>query len=498
MTDDANALMAAIDLGSNSFHMVVARLVQNEVRRVTRLSEKVLLGAALDSNNCLTEEGQLRALACLERFAQQIEGIDPARVSVVGTNTLRAAKNGGEFRRRAEKVLGCPIEVISGREEARLIYLGVSHTLADDGERRLVVDIGGGSTELILGCYFESQERESLHMGCVSYGLQFFPDGEISEPGFDAAMLSARRQVRLIKSALKKSGWQQVVGASGTVKAINQVITANGWSNQGITYAALETLRQHIVSVKHYDKLSLPGLKESRAPIFAAGVAILMGIFKQLKLDSMQVSEGALREGVLYDMLGRIQHEDVRDRTLAAILSRYQVDVPFGEKVRRAALHGFDQVEKGVGPEFERQRDLLSRAALVHELGLAISHSQFHKHGAYILRNADLAGFGKLEQQALAFLVRAHRRKIPASELELFSKKDRNTLIRLSVFLRVAVLLCRGRNDKPYPDFVLEMKSEVLVLIMPDGWLAAHPLTGADLIDERAFLKELGISLRYR
>ncbi|MBL4606762.1 MAG: exopolyphosphatase [Pseudomonadales bacterium] len=495
---EANALMAAIDLGSNSFHMVVARVVQNEVRRVSRLSEKVHLGASLDRNNCLTEKGQARAFACLERFAQQIEGIDVSRVRVVGTNTLRAAKNGEAFRQKAEKVLGCPIEVISGREEARLIYLGVSHSLADDGEQRLVIDIGGGSTELILGCRFESQELESLHMGCVSYGLRYFPDGRIRKSGFDAAMLSARRQVRLIQGGLEKTGWQQVVGASGTVKAINQVVVANGWSEHGISYKSLEALRNEIVSVNHYSELSLPGLKENRMPVFASGVAILMGIFEQLKLTHMTVSDGALREGVLYDMLGRIQHEDVRDRTLLALLSRYDVDIPFAEKVRSAAPSALDQVEEQCGQESGHRRDLLSRAALVHELGLAISHSQFHKHGAYVLCHADLAGFGKLEQQALAFLVRAHRRKFPVPELEVFSEKDKVTLIQLSVFLRLAVLLCRGRNDKPYPEFTLRRRGSGFELNMQEAWLAAHSLASADLKEETVFLEEIGLKLDYK
>ena len=495
---EAKALLAAIDLGSNSFHMVVARVVQNEVRRVSRLSEKVHLGASLNKNNCLTDEGQQRALACLERFAQQIDGIDESRVRVVGTNTLRAAKNGEVFRQKAEKVLGCPIEVISGREEARLIYLGVSHSLADDGEQRLVVDIGGGSTEFILGCRFESQELESLHMGCVSYGLRYFPDGNISVSGFDAAVLSARRQVQLIQAALKKNGWQQVVGASGTVKAIEQVANANGWSEHGISYDALKALREKIVSVSHYSELSLSGLKESRMPVFASGVAILMAIFEQLNLKHMTVSDGALREGVLYDMLGRIQHEDVRDRTLVAILSRYDVDISFAEKVRSAALLAFDQVEGAGGLELVHSRDLLSRAALVHELGLAISHSQFHKHGAYILHNADLAGFGKREQHALALLVRAHRRKFPLSEFDTFSEQDRLTLIRLSTLLRLAVLLCRGRNDKPYPEFTLSLVASKFELKMPEGWLDKHPLTSADLKEEQVFLGEIGFALQYK
>lgn len=497
-SQDPKALLAAIDLGSNSFHMVVARVTQNEVRRVNRLSEKVHLGASLNENNCLTEEGQQRALACLERFAQQIDGIDATRVRVVGTNTLRVAKNGEVFRQKAEKILSCPIEVVSGREEARLIYLGVSHSLADDGEQRLVIDIGGGSTEFILGCRFESNELESLHMGCVSYGLRYFPDGKISESGFDAAKLSARRQVQLIQGALKKNGWQQVVGASGTVKAIEQVVTTNGWCDQGISYDALKVLREKIVSVSHYSELSLPGLKESRMPVFASGVAILMAIFKQLSLKHMTVSDGALREGVLYDMLGRIQHEDVRDRTLVAILSRYDVDITFAEKVQSAALCAFDQVEDVGGSEYELRRDLLSRAALVHELGLAISHSQFHKHGAYILRNADLAGFGNREQHALAFLVRAHRRKFPLSELDTFSEQDRLTLIRLSILLRLAVLLCRGRNDKPCPKFFLNMSASAFELKMPEGWLDSHPLTSADLKEEQVCLDEIGFALQYK
>ena len=497
MKQSTDSLLAAIDLGSNSFHMIVARVVDNEVRQVTRLSEKIRLGAALDGQQNLSAAAQEQALVCLKRFAQQIEGIEPARVRIVGTNTLRVARNGFEFCLRAEQVLGTSVEVISGREEARLIYLGVSHALADDGERRLVIDVGGGSTEFILGQCFESTELESLHMGCVSYGLRFFPEGTISKEGFSSAVLAARREVLPISSALRKAGWQQVVGASGTMKSIGQVISANAWSEEGITLDALERARSKLLQVTDCELLDIPGLKDDRRATFAAGVAVLMGIFMQLDLQHVSISDGALREGVLYDMLGRIQHEDVRDRSLQALRVRYHIDSAFADRVSQVASAAFDQVHTTWHLDSASHRELLSRAALMHELGLAISHSQFHKHGAYILRHTDLAGFSKFEQSSLAFLVLNHRRKFALGGLDIFSDSHQQDILYLTVLLRLAVVLCRGRSEKPIPEFKLKASPSAFSLSLQSGWLADHTLTDADLQEEKMLLAKIGFDFNY-
>ncbi len=330
--------LAAIDLGSNSFHMVVARQVHGEIQLMDGLSEKVQLGAGLDKDNCIDDETQTRALECLGRFAQRIAGIPRGSVRVVGTNTLRQARNARQFIDRAEEVLGHDIEIVAGREEARLIYLGVAHTLADDAGQRLVVDIGGGSTELIIGERFESSETESLHMGCVSFARRFFADGNISEKAFDKAVTAARQEVLSIHANYRRIGWQQSVGASGTIKAISQVCVENGWCDAGITLEGLKKARKRVIKAGSVAKLDLKGLREDRRPIFPSGLAILYGIFEQLNIEYMEVSSGALREGLLYDLLGRFGHEDVRDRSIQSLMNRHHVERSQAERVCETAM----------------------------------------------------------------------------------------------------------------------------------------------------------------
>ncbi|MDX1805078.1 MAG: exopolyphosphatase, partial [Alcanivorax sp.] len=415
---EQGAHLAAIDLGSNSFHMVVARQAQGEVQLLDGLSEKVQLGAGLDKDNCLDEAAQQRALDCLGRFAQRIAGIPRGSVRVVGTNTLRLARNARQFIRCAEAVLGHDIDIVAGREEARLIYLGVAHTLADDAGRRLVVDIGGGSTELIIGERFESTETESLHMGCVSFARRFFASGEITEKGFDRAVTAVRQEVLSIHANYRRQGWQQAVGASGTIKAISQVCVDNGWSEAGITMEALKKARKRVIKAGHADKLDLKGLREDRKPIFASGLSILYGIFEQLELAHMEVSSGALREGLLYDLLGRFGHEDVRERSIQALMNRHHVERSQAERVCATAELLYRQVAGDWRIDDDALLDTLRWGALLHEVGLAVSHSQFHKHGAYLVTNSDLPGFSRQEQQAVALLVRGHRRKVPLSLLQ--------------------------------------------------------------------------------
>lgn len=501
MTPDSSGAMSAghisaIDLGSNSFHMIVARVDHGEIGVLSKLAEKVQLAEGLDEKLLLTEEAQQRGIDCLQRFAQKITGIGPSILRVVGTNALRQARNRDQFLTRAEQVLGVPVEIISGREEARLIYLGVAHTVADDEGKRLVVDIGGGSTEFIIGERFEGLALESLHMGCVSYANRYFPDGNITDKAFSEAVNSARREIWSIEKAFKNIGWSSSVGASGTVRAIEQVLISNGWSEDGITLEGMLKARDAILQLNHCKEIQLDGLKKDRRAIFPSGLAILIGIFKQLDIQEMAFSDGALREGLLYDLLGRIQHEDVRDRTTTALAKRYHVDLKQASRVQHTALALYEAVAEDWEIHSERYEDLLRRAAFLHEIGLAISHSQFHKHGAYLLQHADLSGFSRQEQQMVASLVRCHRRKFATLIFEDLSESVRTIAIRLTVLLRMAVLLHHSRSDDVLPGFKIQAKDQCVSMQFDDGWIEQHPLTHADFLQEQQYLKSAGIELQ--
>ncbi len=486
--------VAAIDLGSNSFHMVVARVQRGEIRVLERRSEKIQLGAGLDSEQRLTEAVQKRALDCLKRYAQRIEGFVPGSVRIVGTNTLRVASNSEQFITRAQKILGHPIDIVAGREEARLIYLGVSHTLADDKGKRLVIDIGGGSTEFIIGERFEPLVMESLHMGCVSYALKYFPKETISEKGFDAAVTAAHQELLPVRRSLRRTGWKSAVGSSGTIKAIQTVLEANGLGDDGITLDGLYQLRRRVLRARRADDLKLAGLEAQRQGIFAPGLAILIAAFEALEISQMQYSVGALREGALYDLIGRIGHEDVRDRSIQALILRNHVDTAYATRVAGTALKLFDQACKRWELTAE-DRDLLRRAALAHEIGLDISHSNYQKHGAYLLQHSDLAGFSRQEQKLLAVLVRAHRRKLGLETFVELRPAMRERALRLAMLLRLAVVLHHGRSEKRLPPLQLKVGDSSMVLRVPAGWATRRTLALADLAQEADYVGAIGYDL---
>ncbi|MDY6890003.1 MAG: exopolyphosphatase [Pseudomonadota bacterium] len=491
-----NSLLAAIDLGSNSFHIIVARLFAGELNTLDVLSEKVQLAAGLDAEGCLTEAAMARGLDCLSRFAQRVADLPRQSIRVVGTNALREARNSDEFIARAEALLGTPVEVIAGREEARLIYLGVAHTLADDAGRRLVVDIGGGSTEFIIGSRFEPHLCESLQMGCVSYTDLFFPTGEISAGAMREARTAALQELLSIRRDYRRLGWNSSVGSSGTIKAARQACVALGLSGEQISADGLKQLSDHLIAAGHVDRIQIEGIKPERCAVLPAGVAILCAIFESLGVEEMSYSEGALREGLLYDMAGRLRHEDVRERTINALARRYHVDRRQAARVEATALAALDQVAeawqlRGIGP-----RELLSWAARTHEIGLAVSHSQFHKHSAYLLQHSDLPGFTRLEQQQLAFLVRGHRRKFPKEEFRQLPPALKPSSRYLCLLLRLAVLLHRSRSKARLPGFDLEVDEQRIGLTFPPGWLDLHPLTRADLEQEANYLRMIDFKLR--
>ncbi|MBU1285301.1 exopolyphosphatase [Pseudomonas sp. NPDC079086] len=487
-------LIAAIDLGSNSFHMVLAKADHGEIRILERLGDKVQLAAGIDEQRLLSEEAMQRGLDCLRRFAQLTASLPEGAVRVVGTNALREARNRGEFIRRAEEILGHPVEVISGREEARLIYLGVSHSIADTPGKRLVADIGGGSTEFIIGQRFEPLLRESLQMGCVSFTQRFFKDGKITPARYAQAYTAARLEIMGIEHALRRLGWEDAVGASGTIKAIGLTIQAAGLGSGEVNAEGLAWLKRKVFKIGEAEKLDLDGIKVDRRGIFPAGLAILEAIFDACDIQRMSHSEGALREGVLYDLLGRHQHEDVRERTLSSLMERYHVDLEQAARVESKALSALEKVAQDWQLEDDWHRELLSWAAKVHEVGLDIAHYQYHKHGAYLVEHSDLSGFSRQDQQMLALLVRGHRRNIPKDKFADFGAEGVK-LIRLCVLLRFAILFHHIRGTQEMPNVQLKAAGQRLEIQFPEDWLENNPLTQADFTQEAEWLKRIGIEL---
>ncbi len=489
--------LAAVDLGSNSFHLVIARVLGGELSVVDRLRESVRLAGGLGPGDRLSEESIDRAVTALGLFGQRVGHMPAGSVRAVGTSTLRKASNAGELLQRARTALGHPIEVVSGREEARLIYLGVAHSIADHPGRRLVIDIGGGSTECIIGERFEPLLADSLDMGCVRYTARFFADGDISKAAFAQAETAAGLELQPMERRYRRIGWEHAVGSSGTVESIAAVLHETGWSRTGITAPGLDKLKKALLQAGKATRVQLPGLRPDRAAVLAAGVAILSAVFEALHIQRMTVSEGAMREGVLYDLLGRIRHEDMRDRTIAALGERWHVDVEQAGRVERTALQLWKQVHKSWDLAGEDRRQLLAWAARLHEVGLAVAYSGYHKHGAYLVAESDMAGFSRDEQQAVAELIRGHRRK-PSPSLKQRQGPAGEATLRMTILLRLAVLLERSRSSKPLPTLGVEVDKQSLVLRVPQRWLAEHPLTFADLQREREDLVDVGFDLQIK
>jgi exopolyphosphatase/guanosine-5'-triphosphate,3'-diphosphate pyrophosphatase len=487
-------LLAAVDLGSNSFHLVVARVAGGSLHVIDRLRERVALAAGLDERKRLLPDAQRRALACLARFGQRIGGLPEGAVRAVGTNTLRQASNGREFLQRAQQALGHPIEVISGQEEARLIYLGVSHATAAHAGRRLVVDVGGGSTECIIGEGFEPRAADSLFMGCLTWTQRFFEEGAISRKRMDKAVLAARLELEPLERRYRRIGWARAIGSSGTILSIDSVLRDLGWSEAGITRDGLDRLRGAVVAASNTDDLALPGLTAERASILPGGLAILLAVFAAFRLRRMAASSGALREGLLHDLIGRIRHEDVRDAAIDALADRHRVDLPHARLVEREVVGLLEQasVPWRLG---ERIGEALRWAARLHEVGLAVAHAGQHKHGAYLVQHSHLAGFSRDEQEILATLIRCHRRKLDADVLAAQGAVPAETALRACVLLRIAALLHRARDPRVEPRPKLRVRGRRVELRFPRGFLTAHPLTRADLEEEATLLRDAGMRL---
>jgi exopolyphosphatase/guanosine-5'-triphosphate,3'-diphosphate pyrophosphatase len=484
--------IAAVDLGSNSFCMQVGRIVDEQIYPLDVLKESVRLASGLTPEKNLDEAAQSRAIETLSRFGERLRGFQPEAVRVVATNTFRVAKNAKTFIPRAEKALGFPIEIIAGREEARLIYLGALQALPSY-ERRLVVDIGGGSTELTIGRQAETFLMESLFMGCVSYSLRFFPDGRVDKRNFTEAFLAAAREVQTIAKEFRKAGWTEVVATSGTAHAIAILLEENALNpdgKDGISFEGLEKLKALILHAGSAGDVALSGLRADRVPVFPGGIAIMLAIFSELGVDRMVYSDGALRLGVLYDLLGRFQHKDMREITVREFMRRYQVDPAQAKRVGGTALALLDQLAKRDSREYERNARFLRWAANLHEIGISIAHNGFHKHGAYIVTYADMPGFSRKDQEYLSTLILGQRGKL--EKLPPLEETERTALF----CLRMAVLLHRSRDDAPLPLFVLRRDENGFSADFQKSWLRANPLTSATLEEEAALWARVGLSLR--
>ncbi len=494
---DPAEVLAAVDLGSNSFHMVVARAHQGHPSIVDRLREMVRLASGLDEHGDLDDASQERALNCLRRFGQRLRDMHAHQVRVVGTNTLRRARNADVFLAKAEEALGHPVEVISGMEEARLIYLGVSHHIDSKDGRNMVVDIGGGSTELIVGEGYEPKHLESLYIGCVGLSKEHFGDGKLSQKRFDRARLAARLELTPVAAVFRRYGWTRAIGSSGTVRAAHDVAHGLKLVDSGISLAALEMIIAELIAARRIEDAKLPGLGADRAPVFAGGVAILAEIMSTLKIEHLQISGGALREGLLYDMLGRLQDEDARERSIQAMQRRYHVDVE-----QAAARRGHRGSSSRPGrAELATERRALSATAGVGRAACTRSDSTSRTRAttttAAICSQIPICpGSRASSSRLLAALVSLHRRKLDDPFVDELPAEWRTPAFRLIVLLRLAVLLNRTRSPSDLPPIALHAGKDSLELRFPSGWLDVNPLTAADLERERDWLRARGFELR--
>ncbi len=484
-----HSILAAVDLGSNSFRLQIARVEGDQLYMLDALREPVRLAAGLTADKYLDAEVQQRALAALRRFAERLRDLPREAVRAVGTNALRVAKNSADFIPQAEHTLGFPIEVIAGHEEARLIYLGVAHGLPPSKEQRLVIDIGGGSTECIIGSGLTPHKLESLYMGCVSFSNRFFPDGKITKQNLKQAELAARNEFQTIVTDYQGQ-WQHALGSSGTARAIAEILELNGYSKGGITRDGLDKLRAHLLNAGDVQKLNLLGLRPDRIPVLAGGFAILYAAFYELGITQMDPAQGALRQGVLYDLWGRFHDNDVRDVTVRQFMQRYRVEAKQAGRVTKLAQALAQQF---LGSEVdETALHLLGWAASLHEIGISVAHSGYHKHTAYILANADMPGFSKKEQGRLSMLTLAQRGNL--SKLQGQLKNAEDSVLAMS--LRLAVLFYRNRSDSGLPALHGRFSGTKFHLSIDQNWLAENPLTETVLQEEVRQWKTLGVNLQ--
>ncbi len=491
---NTNRQLAAIDLGSNSFHMVVARIQNNQPQVIDTIKEMVRLAAGLDDRNVLSDAKKEEALECLRRFGQRIKDLPAQNVMAVGTNTLRKARNSAAFLFEAEKALGFPINIVAGREEARLVYQGVAHALAPNEDYRLVIDIGGGSTEFIIGQAYQPIMMESIGMGCVNFTNKWFTDGVITEERIQNAILDGRRKLEWISDEYIAHGWQEAIGSSGTIKTIAGILTQNYDSHGVINYDNLKALADLCVQAGHVSHIILPGLSEDRAPIIIGGICVLMAAFEELQIESMVASEGALREGLLNDMIESVKGHDIRMDTVRDLELRYHLDVAQSGRICHTALHMFDQLDS---KEDEAMRLMLLWAGRLHEIGLSISHNNYPSHSGYIVEQSDMPGFSREMQNTLGLMLRLQRGKLKMEMIQALPRLPGACVLNI-ILLRIAIILERSRDWDSSRLVKIKLSDNRIVLKFPKKYLKNYPLTKADLRQEAVEVSKAGYKLQVK
>lgn len=484
-------LLAAVDLGSNSFRLEIGRVEGAQILRQNYWKETVRLAAGLDDDNRLSRRAIESACECLARMNERLRDMPASQVRAVGTQTLRSAVNVNEFLLEAQAALGFPIDVISGREEARLVFEGCMHTLPPSNARRLVVDIGGGSTEMIVGRGFAAETGESFRVGCVNTSLRFFRDGTIDRAAMRRATVAAAAQFEEAVGAFARKNWDEAYGTSGTIDAVADILRAEGWTDGTITAEGLLRLRQALIAAGEAKRIKLQALKPERRDVLAGGVAVLVAVFDTLGITEMRTARGALRVGLLYDLLGRREDRDVRDATVERLQARFGVDRAQAERVGRVAQALHATLAPGARADAVKQ---LGWAAALHEVGFAISHDDYHKHGAYLIAHADLPGFATADQQRIAQLVlgqRGNLKKVAA----LLAEAERTAAL---LALRLAVVFCHARRAVELPPITLKRTRHAVELAVDGDWLAAHPLTHHLLEEEAAHWERADVRFALR
>jgi len=486
---------AAIDLGSNSFHMAVAHATDSHLQMVDKLREPVRLAAGLDKKNSITPETMEKAIGCLSMFSQRLRDVPVSQIRAVGTNTLRRARNAEEFNNRALEILGVPIEIIAGREEARLIYAGVTYGIRDD-KKRLVIDIGGGSTEFIAGVGNDANVMESINMGCVSANNKWFDKDKKLSKQFEKAIQSARLESRAICPAYTKHGWDVCIGASGTIKAAERILQAFHPDETGIKRARLEELIEKLCKKGPELLNDISTITDDRRAVILGGLSVLMAAFESLNIKHMQVSHSALREGVIIDLAGESLNDHVRRNAVNDLQRRFQIDVDHAGRVFETAEMMFKEAESNWKLNKKRDWATLRSACHLHEIGLSVAHVQYHKHGEYLLRNADMMGFSRNDQAFIAALVRNHRRKVSKHTTDGMRNSEKSRYNKLLSLLRLSTLLHRTRNLPEIPPAKVKFSDSKVCLKLPEQWLKDHPLTNAELTDEVDTLAGIGMQLK--
>lgn len=485
---------AAIDLGSNSFHLLVATFKSGQIYPIDSVKYMVRMAAGLDAHKHISQQYLERAYEALNSMSERIQNIPDNHIRIVGTNTLRVAKNSAEFIKKAEKILKHEIEIISGREEARMLYLGVAQSTRGNPSRKFVMDIGGGSTELIIGDGMLPKKRESLYMGCVSYTQRYFKQGIINKENWKKAVIHALQELNPFIQSFKKQGWEHAVGASGTMRATANILEANDWSLSGITMDGLKQLKNTCIKMGHVDKLDkLSGLSEQRHPVFIGGLTIVYALMKAFSIEQMDVSMGALREGLIYEMSDGPKTISVTKRSIRKLSEQFTIDQVHAENVQR---HSEDIIEKSNKKIKRRLLILLNGAIKLHELGLSIAHSQYHKIGAYVVQHADMPGFSNQQKLVMATLIRLHRRKISKNVLSNLSERQFEVVSQLLVIMRLSVVFARNRHFEPVPIESMKWKKNTVSIQINNEWLVEHPLIKADLKDEQKQWPNMGVELK--